>query len=180
MITKEQFIKNVRIKNPKADNIEFNGDFTGTDDPIDCTCKIDGYSWKPIAYSMYKNGCPVCANKVIIKGINDLWTTHPNIAKLLTNPKEGYSLTAGTAKKKYFTCPNCGEHVLQTINDVVRRNYVSCKSCNDSISTPNRIMYHLLSQLNVDFQVEKTFDWSLNSNNNKIKYDFLLIAKTLL
>ena len=57
MITKEQFIKNVRIKNPKADNIDFNGEFTGTDNPINCTCRIDGYSWSPIAFSMYKSGC---------------------------------------------------------------------------------------------------------------------------
>lgn len=100
MLTKEQFIKNVRMKNPKADNIDFIGEFTGTDNPIDCTCRIDGYSWSPIAFSMYRNGCPVCANKVIIKGINDLWTTHPHIAKLLTNEEDGYNVTFGSAKKK--------------------------------------------------------------------------------
>lgn len=177
MITKEQFIKNVRNKNPKANSIDFNGEFTGINNPINCTCRIDGYSWNPVAYSMYRNGCPVCANKIIIKGINDLWTTHPHIAKLLTNEEDGYNVTFGVAKKKMFTCPCCGSHVIQVVNEVVKRNRISCKSCDDNISFPNKVMYNLLTQLDIDFETEKTFDWATNINGNKVKYDFFIENK---
>lgn len=177
MITKEQFIKNVRNKNPKADSIDFNGEFTGINNPINCTCRIDGYSWNPVAYSMYRNGCPVCANKIIIKGINDLWTTHPHIAKLLTNEEDGYNVTFGVAKKKMFTCPCCGSHVIQAVNEVAKRNRISCKSCDDNISFPNKVMYNLLTQLDIDFETEKTFDWATNINGNKVKYDFFIENK---
>ena len=96
MITKEQFIKNVNSKNPKAGNIEIIGEYTRSDNSIECKCKIDEYTWNPIAFSLYKSGCPVCTNRVIVRGINDLWTTHPHIAKLLTNQNEGYEIVAGT------------------------------------------------------------------------------------
>lgn len=180
MITKEQFIKNVNSKNPKAGNIEIIGEYTGSDNSIECKCKIDEYTWNPIAFSLYKSGCPVCTNRVIVRGINDLWTTHPHIAKLLTNQNEGYEIVAGTHQKKSFTCPNCGKSNTQIVNNVTKRNHISCPSCDDNISTPNKIMYHLLSQINIEFETEKTFDWGLNKDGNKVKYDFFVENKNLI
>ena len=180
MITKEQFIENVKIKNPKANDMEIIGEYTGVNNPIKCKCKIDGYEWSPIAYSIYRSGCPVCTNRVIVKGINDLWTTHPHIANLLTNPEKGYDLVAGTFQKESFTCPNCGNRNIQTISNVTRRNHISCPSCDDNISTPNKVMYHLLSQLNIEFETEKTFDWGVNRDGNKVKYDFFVENKNIL
>ena len=176
MITREKFIENVKIKNKKSDNIEIVGEYTGSNNPIKCRCKIDGHIWSPIAFQLYRAGCPVCANRIVVRGINDLWTTHPYIAKLLTNPEEGYSIMAGSKGKKSFTCPNCNTTIFQNIIDVVKRGYISCKACNDNISTPNKIMYHLLSQLDVEFETEKSFDWSVNKNGNKVKYDFFIPA----
>ncbi len=146
MITKEQFVKNVNTKNPHANNIEIIGEFCGINNPIECRCKIDRYEWSPIAYSIYRQGCPFCANRAIVVGINDLWTTHPHIAKLLTNPQDGYNLVAGTPQRKSFTCPDCGRPHIQMVNSVTKRNRIVCPSCDDNINTPNKIMYHLLSQ----------------------------------
>ena len=180
MITKEQFIENVKIKNPKANNIEIIGEYTGTNNTIECRCKIDNYIWNPIAFQLYRAGCPVCANRVVLKGVNDLWTTHPHIAKLLTNLNEGYEIVVGSTSKKSFTCPNCNTPILQKVIDVTKRGYISCKACNDNISTPNKIMYHLLSQLDIEFETEKSFDWGVNKDGNKVKYDFFVEDKNII
>ena len=42
------------------------------------------------------------------KGINDLWTTCPEVAQLLLNPEDGYKLTKSSGKHVDFKCPNCG------------------------------------------------------------------------
>ena len=180
MITHEQFIKNVKNKNPKADDIEIIGKYNGSNNPIDCRCKIDGYEWSPVAFSLYRAGCPACTSRIVIKGINDLWTTHPHIAKLLTNPEDGYTVTAGTHKKKSFTCPNCDCHNVQNVNNVTKRNHMFCPSCDDNVSIPNKIMYNLLSQLNIDFVTEKSFDWGINKNGNKARYDFYIESESTL
>jgi DNA-directed RNA polymerase subunit RPC12/RpoP len=45
-------------------------------------CKTCGHSWQAkINNRTHGRNCPVCSNRVIIPGINDLATTHPNIAK---------------------------------------------------------------------------------------------------
>ena len=180
MITREKFIENVNLKNKKANDIEIIGEYTGTNNTIQCRCKIDGYTWNPIAFQLYRAGCPVCSNRIVVKGINDLWTTHPHIAKLLTNPEDGYNIVAGTPKKKSFTCPTCGEKVIQMVDNVTKRGHISCKACDDNISTPNKIMYHLLSQLDIEFETEKSFDWGINKNGNKFKYDFFILKHSII
>jgi hypothetical protein len=42
-----------------------------------------GHQWSAIVVSRssLKTGCPVCSNLKIVSGVNDLKTTHPNIAK---------------------------------------------------------------------------------------------------
>ena len=57
------------------------------------------------------SGCPCCLNKVIVKGFNDLATTHPNLLKdwdynkNLLKPDE---IPAGTGKKIFWKCNVCG------------------------------------------------------------------------
>lgn len=55
-----------------------------------------------------KRGCPCCANKVVVKGKNDLATTHPQIAKEWYQPLNGeitpFDVTHGSGKKYYWTC----------------------------------------------------------------------------
>lgn len=44
-------------------------------------CQIDGYSWKASVDKRGSGtGCPVCANRIIVVGYNDLSTTHPQLA----------------------------------------------------------------------------------------------------
>lgn len=111
--------------------------------------------------------CPYCAGKRV-NHTNCIATTHPFIAKLLTNPQRGYEVTAGSGKRESFTCTDCGNAEDKKINNVVNFGF-SCSKCSDGISYPEKIMMSFLDQLNIEYRTQEAFDLS----NNK-KYDFYI------
>ena len=70
----------------------------------------EGHSWKSdIASRVYGgNGCPVCSNKKILSGYNDLKTLCPNIAKEWDRKKNGTlkptQIGKGSRKKVWWKC----------------------------------------------------------------------------
>lgn len=114
------------------------------------------------------SGCSVCRGQKILKGYNDLWTTHPNIAKLLVNPERGYKISFGSGEKELFKCQNC-EFEKKVITANVARRGFSCDRCGKGISFPEKIMFNVLEQLNVAFEKEKKFLWAQNK-----RYDFYI------
>ena len=63
-----------------------------------------GHSWEALIYSRSSGiGCPVCAGKTVVSGLNDLKTTHPEIAQEANgwNPSE---FTFGSSKKLAWRC----------------------------------------------------------------------------
>jgi len=73
-----------------------------------------------------KSGCPVCANKKVVQGFNDLAFTHPTIAA------EAYkwdptTVTAGSAKKRQWKC-NLGHTWSTTIANRISQNQ-GCPVC---------------------------------------------------
>lgn len=82
--------------------------------------------------------CPYCTNKKVLKGFNDLWTTHPQVAKLLVNPDEGYKYTYGSVVQLDFKCPDCGAIKNTSLSTVVNRG-LTCLSCSDGFSYPEKL-----------------------------------------
>ena len=70
-----------------------------------------------LVFTFYKSdskGCPVCANRIVLKGFNDLATTHPEIAR------EAYgwdptTVTGGTKRKFNWICSE-GHVFSQSLN----------------------------------------------------------------
>jgi hypothetical protein len=129
-----------------------------------------------------KQHCPYCGitgRKRLLKGFNDLWTTHPDIAKLLKNQQNGYEMTAGSQKKEYFKCDKCGNIEQKDIMNVTRQGF-SCSKCSDGNSYPEKFMISVLDQLNIEYEKQKVFKWSTNVEcnkkelNGKKKYDFYI------
>lgn len=65
------------------------------------------HSWEAAIYSRTgksQSGCPICSNRKVLEGYNDLSTTHPEIAKELldTNPT---TVISGSNKKLKWQCP---------------------------------------------------------------------------
>lgn len=115
-----------------------------------------------------KVGCNFCAGKKVLKGRNDIWTTHPYIAKFLKNPDEGYEISHGCNKKKYFKCPHCGSERKATINDITSDGF-SCIVCGDGVSFPEKFVSELLKQIQILFEREKIFEWAKDK-----RYDFYI------
>ncbi len=123
--------------------------------------------------------CPYCAGQRLLVGFNDLWTTHPHVAKLLKNKQRGYEITAGTHKKEDFQCEQCGLEKNVVVKSVTQSGF-SCPRCSDGISYPEKFVFNLLEQLDIDFKYQQIFVWSKNVPNDNSKligdkqYDFYI------
>ena len=124
-------------------------------------------------------GCNVCCptpRKVLI-GYNDINTTAPWMIDYMVDKNNAYKYTYGSGNRILFQCLDCGEQKLMKICDMYARG-IHCSKCGDGISYPNKIMYNILSQLNLIFEIEKLFDWCIfkkYNNQNKLhkgRYDF--------
>ena len=51
--------------------------------------------------------CNGGTNTVIV-GINDMWTTNPELASLLADPNDGYKYMQSSGHKVKWKCKNCG------------------------------------------------------------------------
>lgn len=116
-------------------------------------CIKDGYKNNVSETGLERgDGCPVCNNKVIIRGINDMWMTNPELASLLANPDDGYKYARCSQKSVDWKCPNCHSLVKNKKIDVVARNsHVPCPFCGDGFSYPEKVMSNILTFLNVEY-----------------------------
>ncbi|MFR1051994.1 MAG: zinc-ribbon domain-containing protein [Lachnospirales bacterium] len=70
----------------------------------------NGHEWKAEIKSraLYGSGCPVCSNKKIMVGVNDLATTHPALAKEWDYEKNGHltpdKVVSGSERKVWWRC----------------------------------------------------------------------------
>jgi hypothetical protein len=86
----------------------------GSDKKVFWLCPDCGHSWEArvAGRSRKGNGCPVCAGKKILQGVNDLATTHPYLAlewhPVLNDELLPQNVSAGTHKKVYWLCPTYG------------------------------------------------------------------------
>ena len=138
-----------RFKDPSKENRKMYG----------VQCGVCKQIFSKTESDIERTGCPVCANQIIVKGINDLWTTHPDLACLLKNSEDGYKYCSGSNIKLDWVCPICREIITESPNNVSTHGLV-CKIHNGTTSYPNRFFYFLLKQLNIKYESEKRFEWS--------------------
>ena len=97
-------------------------------------CK-KGHIWEARIYSRTKgkSGCPVCSNQKILIGVNDLATTHPELAKQAFgwDPK---TIVAGTKKKLTWKC-HLG-HIWNTNVELRSKQNTGCPYCTNQKTLP--------------------------------------------
>lgn len=133
-------------------------------------CNICGWNdgWMDEGHILHGIGCPCCSGRTVVRGINDINSVNKELSSLLLNYDDGYYYTQYSSEKLDFKCPICGAiHRGKTISSIAKRG-LSCP-CSKCSSYPNRIMFWLLTENNIVFYNEKTFDWSDNR-----KYDFYI------
>ena len=122
-------------------NYEKNGNITprditwGSNKKFWWKCSTCGHEWnvRVAGRTRENTGCPVCANKTLAKGINDLATKFPEIAKEW-HPTKNELLTpdnilATSLKKVWWQCAK-GHDFLQSVNLRTTRNQ-GCPICNN-------------------------------------------------
>lgn len=164
MLTNEEFKQRLYENNPKVKTKDL---YKGYRSRMRFYCDL-GHDWDEFAGNALQGyGCPYCSNQRVLVGFNDLWTTHPDIASLLTNPQDGYMYTYGSEAKLDFTCNNCGCVSKHIVHNVIKYG-VSCPKCSDGISFANKFMFNVLEQLQIDFECE----YSMIGKD--YRYDFFL------
>ena len=96
-------------------------------------CK-KGHYYESLIYDRINGkGCPICANKKVVRGINDLTTTRPDLLeewdyeknnKLGIYPTEVHK---GSSKKVWWKCKECGNEWCSLIDSKSRG--FSCPEC---------------------------------------------------
>lgn len=98
---------------------ELNGNLLPTDvsvgrrEPVYWLCKEEGHSWSATIRGRIgrSHGCPICCNRVVLAGYNDMQTTHPEASKLW-HPTKNKELTPAdvtrfsNTKMVWWQCPD--------------------------------------------------------------------------
>lgn len=110
-----------------------------------CKCHNCEYEWEIDEYHLIEgNGCPVCASKIIIPGVNDLGTIYPFTKKFFPNNEyENYS--PHSSKKVEVVCPDCGRKKKIMISNLAKRKSIGC-TCQDNFSYPNKFIFAFILQ----------------------------------
>lgn len=121
-----------------------------------CTCGVCGNK-KTVRANRYDNSKCIC-----------IAHQSPDLIKYLYNEEDKYKFSSSSTKNVKWKCDNCGNIFEKKPRDA-KKNGVICPVCSDKISYPNRFMFSFLSYYGVDFENEKSFNWS-----NRRRYDFYI------
>ena len=118
-------------------------------------------------------GCSCCGGcQIVVEHINSLVVTAPWMISYFQNGyDEAKKYTSRSRQYVYPICPDC-ERVKEkqiSISNIYKNHSIGC-SCGDGQSYPEKAMYNLLEQLEINFQTQltkTTFKWCSN-----YKYDF--------
>lgn len=165
--TNEEFIDNIKEINP---NIKILGKYQKAKIPIRCQCLKCGYNeWYPTPDMLRQGiGCPACYGRVAIPYKTDVYTLRKDLTKYLENEKDAIGILPYSNKRVNWKCLNCNMIVEDSFRNVNRVGF-RCKFCGDGLSYPEKILRAILSQIEVRYDVQKTFKWSGNK-----RYDFYI------
>lgn len=118
-------------------------------------------------------GCACCAGKIVIRGINDIATTHPELIDFLVNEEDAYTYSYGSKIPLEAKCNNCGKPkpFKELPNRITSQGY-SCPYCTRKKSYPERFLMSVLDQAGIEYVTELSngyFKWC-----KKYRYDFYL------
>lgn len=92
------------------------------------------HEWKASIVSRNNgNGCPICSNKIVLKGFNDLATTHPLLAQQWSSRDNGeltpQDVTAGSKQRVWWVCERDTKHTW--LASIAPRSFrgVGCPVC---------------------------------------------------
>lgn len=160
-----------KVKADTNGKFTLSSEYLGCRVPVVLTCNDCGTHKMIYPYNINRaeNGCHECIRISMIRptvGVDDLWTTRPDVASLLKNPERGYLYRENSKQEEIFQCPICGTSKTYIIAAISACGF-SCPNCSDGITYPNKFMAGLLKQMNIDFVAEYKPEWI-----KPYRYDF--------
>lgn len=101
-------------------------------------------------------GCPICSNRKIVPGVNDIGTTDPWMVPYFQGGIEEARLySSGSTHSIYPKCPKCGriKNTPMNICDLKRYKGFQCV-CHDGKTFPNKFIYGLAEELKRTHQIK--------------------------
>lgn len=150
-----------------------------------CSTKIvwwkcnNGHSYKAQINSktLMNSGCPFCSGAKVLKGFNDLLTTHPNYCdewdytKNIIKPTE---VSRGSKKKVWWICQK-GHSYNQQISTKTNQNQ-GCPICQNSKG--EKEVERILTNLGIKYEKQKKY--SECKNKRCLPFDFYLVDYNIL
>ena len=94
---------------------------------------------------------------------------YPELIQFFEN-KEDAHVGKSHPYKKNMICPCCKRIYPMLVSTLIKSGRVSCPTCNDGISYPERFMANILRSLNIEFVYQYKDEWT-----SKYRYDFMFI-----
>ena len=106
-LTHEAFVERAA---DACSDIEIVGKYMGANRRLAVRCRTCGYSWDAFPATLLRScSCPCCTNRFAVEGVNDLSTTHPEIAAEWDYERNGEleptNVVAGSSKRVWWRCP---------------------------------------------------------------------------
>ncbi|MEG2938082.1 MAG: hypothetical protein RR812_06715, partial [Vagococcus sp.] len=140
-----------------------------------CKCLIDGNIFmKPEAKLKHGGGCPVCSKKQIVENINSILAIDKTVVESGIEESVLSKLTSSSKTIVSYKCKLCEGQVKETFMTAYKNNF-SCSCCRDGESYPNKFLYGLLNQIEVEYEREKSFPWS-----NRKRYDLYFCMRSVI
>lgn len=149
--------------------------FNDSSKNIHWKCNKCGSKWisKLNKRTVQNRSCNVCLNKTIVKGVNDIATTHPQIAKewdINKNLKElgktKYDTTHGYNKLVWWICPN-GHSYQASPNDRCGKKHTGCPYCSNKKLLKGFNDFETFCHNNPEFS-HLLSEWDYKKNSFKI------------
>lgn len=134
-------------------------------------CTMDNF-WINEVDLKNRKGCGCCAGVKVIKGINDINTTAPELMIYLVDKEFGYTHTKTSSKCALAKCPTCGYEKEIPFQKIYFQSF-GCPYCSDGFSYPEKFLMYILNKSNIRYKYQlnkKDFDWC-----DKYRYDFYLL-----
>ena len=98
----------------------------------------------------YCNGshCGVCHGLQVVKGINDVATTRPDVVRYFINIEDAYKYTKYSQTKVMMKCTECGYEKLMPIQYLTKYGF-GCNRCGDGISYPEKVMMNVTNIIDI-------------------------------
>ncbi len=100
-------------------------------------CSVCNNNYQMRVYNKTEgNGCPICAGKIVVKGYNDLATTHPELISEWNYTRNANiaptMVTAGSGKYVWWKCKHCDFEWRTRLYSRTSRNS-GCPACDNKV-----------------------------------------------